>query len=175
MFLKAAIEKSLVSVAKLRYFTVTGIEKLPTPSPSLFCFYFCDTMVPPCGCRALLRLRTSTSFSTDFHFKCCSLLQYLEVEVISSQWRVPLLMHPSQTFPSYNNPKPQPACLYHQAGCQAYPQPTVRGKKKEGWDDGSISMFRSHYSPVRFSHLQATLPVIPSTVCTTDQMNRSNG
>lgn len=42
---------------------------------------------------------------------CCSLLLYLDGEVMSSQWMVPQLRPPPQTFLSYN--KPQPACLYH--------------------------------------------------------------
>lgn len=98
-----------------------------------------------------------------FPLVACSLL-YLEVEVMSSQWMVSLLRSPPQTFPSYNNPKPQPACFYYYIPSMPSNHRAREKESRTGWWKHQNVQEPVQPSDIgQFSQtLQAILPVIPS-------------
>lgn len=74
-------------------------------------------------------IETSTSFSTDFHLECGPSYCTLKLRS-SSASDGPTTDAPTKHFLCVTNPKPLPACLYHQAECQACPDTTMQGEKK---------------------------------------------
>lgn len=120
-----------------RCYSGSGIERfhISSPAVSLISSSAVDTLETPCGDHTHLRL-----ISLERN------LLYLQLEIVSSQWRAPLLMLPPKHQP------PQQACFYHRDRIQACPQTAV----------SAISACAGELSEVgRLSQkLPTTLPVI---------------
>lgn len=124
-----------------RCYSGSGIERfhISSPAVSLISSSAFDTLETPCGDHTHLRL-----ISLERN------LLYLQLEIVSSQWRAPLLM----LLPKHQ-PPPQQACFYHRDQIQACPQTAV----------SAISECAGELSEVgRLSQkLLTTLPVISWT------------